>query len=153
MSMYPTFKSNCYEDGCTVESFKDSTDVNRILERHGGLKSINHLEVYGGEYGDFTQWEDLLTAQQQLARGKQIFDDLPTELRREFQNEPSRFFKFVNQADMAGKLHEVFPALAKPGNQVPAVQGMLANKVAKQNPNPPEADVSEAKPEPTGSPD
>lgn len=149
MSMYPVFHSDCYENCRTVQSLKDSTDVNRILERHGGIKSINHLQEFGGEYGDFTHWDDLLTAHQQLQRGQEIFDNLPTELRREFKNEPKEFFSFVNQAELAGKLHEVFPALAQPGNQVPVVQRTLANKVATSTPNPPKADVSEAQPTPS----
>lgn len=134
MAMMPTFKSNCYEDGCTVQSLKDSTDVNKILQRNGGIQSVNHLQEFGDEYADFSQWDTLQQCHDRMQRGVEIFQQLPTELQREFKNSPREFFKFVNDAQNEGKLHEVFPLLAQQGNQLPAVNRMVAQKASLDSP-------------------
>ncbi len=104
-----------YDDGRTKQAFKDDTDINRILARAQKQGSISHLNKYGGEFADFEEF-DFLEAQLQIRRAGEIFEALPPELRREFQQSPSMFFEFVNDPANKGRLKEIFPDLAKPGN-------------------------------------
>ncbi len=119
MSMMETFKSDIYEDGRTKQAFKDDTDINKLLARAAKGDSISHLAKHGATYGDFSDIDDLLTAQNRLKRGEQIFSSLPGEIKREFNQSPRAFYNFVNDPQNASKLHEILPGLTKPGTQLP----------------------------------
>jgi phage internal scaffolding protein len=110
-----------YTDGRTKQSFKDQCDINKILKKAAKVGSLSHLERHGAQYGDFSDIGDLLQAQERLARGQEIFQELPSEIRREFSNDPGNFFEYVNDPANAGNLRELLPGLAEPGSQLPAV--------------------------------
>lgn len=140
MSMIPTFKSDDYPDGRTKQSFKDQTNINKILAKAARGNTITHLAQYGAVYGDFSDIDDLLTAQERLQRGQEIFERLPGEIRREFGQDPRRFFKFVNDPQNAEDLPRVLPGLAKPGNQLGTVKRTAATVPAdpvQPDPSPP----------------
>lgn len=115
MSMLPIEEKD-YSDGRTKQSFKDQCDINRILQRAQKTGTLSHIQKHGGEYGDFAEF-DYTTAQQQLARAKSIFEELPSELRKEFGHNPAAFFEYVNDPANSGRLVELLPGLAKPGRQ------------------------------------
>lgn len=137
MSIYPIFKSDDYSDGRTKQSFKDDTDINKLLAKAAKGDAITHLAKHGAMYGDFTDMPDLLEAQTRLKRGQAIFDDLPAELRREFRQDAALFFAFVNDPANSGRLAEVIPGLAKPGNQAPAVVRTPQNMANVDDPEAP----------------
>ncbi len=101
--------------GRTKQAFKDETDINRILARFNREGAISHLNKFQGMYGDFESF-DFLQAQLQIRKAGEIFEALPAELRREFQQSPSLFFEFVNDPANKDRLPQIFPDLAKPGN-------------------------------------
>ncbi len=119
MSMYYRenldFWKPVYDDGRTKQAFQDETDINRILAVANKQGAISHLAKYEGMYGDFEQF-DFLAAQLQIRKGDEIFEALPAELRREFSQSPRLFFEFVNDPANKGRLKEIFPDLAKPGD-------------------------------------
>ena len=106
----------------TKQSFRDETDINKLLERSARGESLSHLQKHGAIYGDFSDIGDLLTASARLERGMEIFGELPSEVRREFQQDPRRFFEFVNDPANRERLPEVLPELAKRGSQLPVVR-------------------------------
>lgn len=121
MSILKTFKSDKYEDGRTKQSFKDQCDINKIIARAQKTGTVSHLAKYQGVYGDFSDVDDLLTAHDRLKRGQKIFDELPSEVRKEFDQDVGKFYRFVNDPANADRLAEVLPDLAKPGRQMPDV--------------------------------
>ena len=110
------------QDHRTKQSFKEDCDINNLLKRAQREGSLSHLAKYEGEYGDFAN-VDLHQAMNQITRGRQIFSELPSEMRREFNQDPVEFFKFVNNPDNVDKLTDLFPALAKPGTYQLDVRG------------------------------
>lgn len=119
MSMMPTFNSDFTDmETMTKQAFLDSTDINKILAKAARGDTISHLAKYGAVYGDFTDMPDLLEAQARLAKGQDIFDHLPGEVRREFDQNMSKFFDFVNDPANKDDLPRVLPGLAKRGNQL-----------------------------------
>lgn len=126
-----------FGEGLTKQSFKDSTDVNRILARFAKQGALDHLTQYQGEYGDFSNF-DYLGHQLQIARGQEIFDALPSDVKREFRQSPAEFFQFVNDPANADRLHELLPSLARPGNQLPDMR----------NSTPPDATIPVEAPSP-----
>lgn len=120
MSMMDTGPQGTYEGtGMTKQSFKDSTDINKILARAARGESISHLQRHGAVYADFSDIADLMHAYDRLEKGKQIFAELPAEVRKEFNQSPFEFFTFVNDPENRDQLDRVLPDLARPGRQMP----------------------------------
>lgn len=104
----------------TKQAFADSTDINKILAKAQKTGTISHLAKHGAEYGDFSDF-DFFEAHTRLARATEIFDELPAEMRKEFDHEPSKFFEFANDPQNVGKLEEILPKIAEPGRYFPQV--------------------------------
>ena len=103
--------------GRTKQEFVDSADINKILKRAQKTGTISHLAKYQGVYGDFADMpQDLFEARELLDRGKEVFNELPAEVRGEFDNDPLRFFSFANDPANKDKLEKVLPAIAEPGS-------------------------------------
>ena len=66
-------------------------------------------------YGDFDGEFDLLTAQGHIERANQIFADLPSEVRNEFDNNALAFVQFAGDPQNNERLRELLPAIAEPG--------------------------------------
>lgn len=111
-----------YKDGRTKQSFKDETDINKILIRAQKTGTISHLAKYEGTYGDFAEY-DFFGNLVMLTRGREIFDELPSEIRNEFANSPADFFQYVNDPENVDRLNELLPGLAAPGRQNIDVSG------------------------------
>ncbi len=123
MSMHGTTQPK-YKDGRTKQSFRDETDINQILKRAQKSGTISHLNKYEARYGDFSGF-DFFDAQLQISKGAQIFDELPVELRREFNQSPAEFFDYVNDPANKERLVELLPALAEPGRQNITASGIV----------------------------
>ncbi len=140
-----------YNDGRTKQSFKDETDINKILHRAQKAGSFSHLQKYEGTYSDFADF-DFMEAQLQLTKGREVFDALPSELRNEFKQSPAAFFDYVNDPANAGKLREKLPDLAKPGKQNIDVSGKTAPDDPVPEPAPAAPEPEPAPPAPTPDP-
>lgn len=109
-----------YTDGRTKQSFRDECDINLIMDRAARGGTITHLEKFEGVYADFSDF-DFAEHTQKLTQGREVFDSLPAEVRREFGQSPQAFFAYVNDPANIKELAKKLPALARPGNQLPAV--------------------------------
>ncbi len=109
-----------YKDGRTKQSHRDETDIVKIMARFNKTGTMSHLAKYEGTYSDFSDF-DFHEQTNKLTRGREIFDDLPAELRREFGESPAAFFAYVNDPANAEELRKKLPALAEPGRQIDAI--------------------------------
>ncbi len=157
MSMHGTTQPS-YKDGRTKQSFRDETDINQILKRAQKSGTISHLNKFEGRYADFSGF-DFFEAQLQLSKGAEIFDELPVELRREFNQSPAEFFDYVNDPANSERLEELLPALAEPGRQNITASGIIpadtlkateeaaaAEAALKQTPEPAEPEKGSEEP-------
>lgn len=118
MSMYPALVFD-YSDGRTKQAFKDETDINKIIKKAQVEGGISHALKYPeAVYGEFTG-VDLLGAYEQVKRAEAIFNDLPSEVRREFGNDALKFAGFASDPRNISRLSELIPAIAEPGRQFP----------------------------------
>lgn len=108
-----------YNDGRTKQAFKKETDINRLLARAQKAGTLSHLQKHGAFYADFADF-DFDDAHFAMARAKSIFEELPSEIRKEFNQSPKEFFTFVNDPANVNDLARVLPGLAAPGRQVVA---------------------------------
>ncbi len=120
-----------YTDGRTKQCFKDECNINKIMARAEKAGTISHLQKFEGIYADYSDF-DFFEQTQKLTKGREVFDALPAELRREFGQSPAAFFNYVNDPANVDDLRERLPALAAPGTQLPDV-------------NPPDADTEAAR--------
>jgi len=134
-----THKQPIYDDGRTKQAFRDETDINKILMRAQKTGTISHLQKHEGSYGNFSDF-DFFGSMLMLTKGREIFDDLPSEIRSEFNNSPAGFFDYVNAPENKERLQELLPALAEPGRQN---IDLTASADAVENP-PPEAEKQPA---------
>lgn len=113
-----------YKDGRTKQSFKDETDINKILQRAQKTGTLSHLAKYEARYGDFSNF-DFFEAQLKLSEGRTMFAELPSEIRREFNQSPAEFFDYVNNPANAERLGQLLPGLAQPGRQNISTKGNI----------------------------
>ena len=98
-------KKKVYDDGRTKQSFKDQCDINKILKKAMRTGSIAHLQKYPeATYGEFDGEFTLLEAHGRIARANQIFAELPSEIRREFNNDALAFVSFAGNPENNDKL-------------------------------------------------
>ncbi len=127
----PRIQPKKYTDGRTKQCFKDECNIQKIMARAEKAGTISHLQKYEGVYADYSDF-DFFEQTQKLTQGREIFDALPAELRREFGQSPAAFFNYVNDPENAEDLREKLPGLAAPGTQLPDV-------------SPPDADTQAAR--------
>lgn len=104
--------------GKTKQSFKDETNINRLLGRAQRDGTLSWLEKHGpnlADYGESTGLT-LFEAQLRIKAGKEAFMQLPSEVRKEFKQDPRAFYEYAikHKKDLAKRL----PALAEPGRQM-----------------------------------
>lgn len=103
----------------TKQSFKDETDINKIMKKAQVSGSLSHLLKYPAPvYGEF-EGVDLLEAHRLIDRANEIFNDLPSEIKNEFGHDALKFAGFASDPANNEKLAEILPALARPGTQFP----------------------------------
>lgn len=99
----------------TMQSFKDLTDINKMLKHAQKEGSLAHIEKYPeAVYGEFDGY-DLLEAYDKLERANEIFAALPSEIRNEFGNDAIKFAGFASHPDNINDLRELLPQIAEPG--------------------------------------
>ena len=111
------------QDNRTKQSFKDACDINKILKKAQTHGALSHLQKYPeAVYGEF-DGVDLLGAFQRIDKAKEIFAELPSEVRREFNNDAFAFVAFAANPENNSKLRSLLPAIAAPGSYFPNPAG------------------------------
>lgn len=113
------------EEDKTVQEAADDVDINRIIGRHGIAKIKAHAETYGAEYGVAVRL-DYAEALSTVRKADEMFQDLPAEVRREFEGNPAEFINFLDN-HTPEQILERLPQLAAPGTQLPDVIGGRAS--------------------------
>lgn len=93
----PKNKCRWEDDGspCLVEqSHKETVDINRIMAKYQRTGAIDHVKKHGPEYGSMTSL-DLKTAMDTLIKAETMFMELPSKVRKRFDNDAAKFLDFV----------------------------------------------------------
>jgi len=78
----------------TDQSFKDDLDVNVLVQDAQRKGLLRHVDQWKGEYDDIPAG-DFQEAQFIVAKGKSMFEALPSSRRNQFHNDPAEFMSFV----------------------------------------------------------
>jgi len=117
------------------QQFKDDCDINTIMRKFQKTKAMDHVTIHGADYG----FASPLTLQESLntvIKAQEMFDDLPSSLRKRFDHSPSVFLEFVQDENNKAEMAEL---------------GLLnkAASLAAQAPPEPQPTVKEPEPVPT----
>lgn len=84
------------EESLTQQQFKDECDINNIMAQALKGQQITHLNRSQGTYSEMTQYNfnyhEALTI---VTKAEQAFDDLPSNLRERFENDPNKLIMFL----------------------------------------------------------
>lgn len=120
---YPRIQTKVEGASLTKQSFKDEVNINNIMRRFQLTGAIDHYAARAPEYGDATS-VDLLGAQIIIANANTMFEELPSNIRKKFENNPSKFLDFV-QDDRNSE--EMIKLGLKPSPREPSKQAQDAN--------------------------
>ncbi len=132
-------------DGRTKQCHRDECDIQKIMARFAVTQTFSHLEKNEAMYGDFSDF-DFHGQMQKLTRGREIFDELDAEIRREFGQSPAAFFAYVNDPANKDDLLKKLPGLAKPGTQIISVVEPTADEAAVAAASEPASETIETPP-------
>lgn len=103
----------------TKQSFGNETDINKIMAQYmqtGQLPAMNNLKP---QFGDAPE-TDFQTAMNIVTSGQSLFNELPSDIRRDFNHDPAAFLDFCTDPENAEQLIEMglMPqALAQPSKK------------------------------------
>ncbi len=120
-----------YEDGMTKQCHASECDINKIMARFDRTGTISHVAKYEGVYADFSDF-DFHEQTNKLTRGREIFDDLPAEIRQEFGQNPGKFFAWVNDPKNEDDVRAKLLGLGEPGRQLPSADQEAAIAAASE---------------------
>lgn len=86
------------EEGLTKQSFKDECDINHILRKYQTQGVLTHVNNHSPRYHDVSGI-DFANAIETATRAQQMFDELPSKLRKRFGHDPGQFLDFVQSDD------------------------------------------------------
>ena len=72
--------------------------VNQILERFQRTQLIDHVNQNEPQFGDFTGY-DFQTNSNTIARVQTMFNELPANVREQFDHDPAVYLEFVSNPD------------------------------------------------------
>lgn len=87
----------------TKQSFKDDCDVNKIIKRYKATGVVTHLNAMEARYGDLTGI-DFDRAMEIVTNARGLFDELPSGIRKRFNNDPGLFLDFMDNPENAEEM-------------------------------------------------
>jgi len=82
------------KDGMTKQSHKKECDINQIMAKYQKTGVIDHVNKHSDQYG-FATSNDLHVSLNLIKTANEMFDELPSQARKKFQNDPAQFLDFV----------------------------------------------------------
>ncbi len=116
-------KLKMYGKSVTKQSFKDDCDINLIMAKFVKTGVLDHQRTHGAEYG-FASSDDFRDSMEIISKAQTMFEELPSHLRNQFDNDPAEFLDFVQDPENLAEMQEMGlatktlntpePSLAKP---------------------------------------
>lgn len=105
---------DCSGDKILVEqSHKDEVDINTIVKRHG-MDLIAKTALLQQPQWDEVPGNDFQESMQIITKAQRTFDQLPSVIRKKFNNNPGEFLDYVQNPDNQDGLVDLGLATRKP---------------------------------------
>jgi phage internal scaffolding protein len=79
----------------THQSCRDECDINVIMAKYRNTGLITHVARHAGRYDNFIDATDYQTSIHNVLEAQDMFMELPSSIRKEFDNDPASFLSFV----------------------------------------------------------
>lgn len=76
------------------QEFKEDADINKIMRKFQKTGAIDHAAKYQPQYGESTP-TDFHEAMNIVTRAQSMFNELPSSIRKKFENSAAGFLEFV----------------------------------------------------------
>lgn len=105
----------------TEQSHKSEVDINNIIRRHGVdmIAKAAALQAPNMRFDDVTG-NDFQEAMNIILKAEDSFNQLPSKIRKEFNNNPAEFLDFVQNPDNKDRMIELGLAEAPPVKEAPS---------------------------------
>ena len=82
-------------DSLTQQSHATAADVRNIIKQYDRTGLIANVNKGIAQYGDYSEINEFSEAQQIVAKAKESFAELPSQIREQFSNNAGLFFEFA----------------------------------------------------------
>ena len=81
------------------QNLKDGCDINKIMARYNKTGVLEHITTARGSYNELPTPESYQDALNQLQAATDAFYELPSRVRKDFNNNPDEFLHFMHQPE------------------------------------------------------
>jgi phage internal scaffolding protein len=92
--------------GLTEQSHKQATDINYILRDYAKTGLMKHVKNHEGVYDDVSV-SDFQDAMFKVKKAQNMFDELPSNIRKRFGNDPAEFLGFVQNPNNVEEMNKL----------------------------------------------
>lgn len=87
------------------QSHKDEVDINNIVARHGAdnVAAISQLQNWAFDDVVGNDFQESMNA---IIKARDTFEQVPSRIRKEFDNDPAKFLDFVRNPDNQEQLYD-----------------------------------------------
>lgn len=86
-------------ESLTQQHFQEECDIINIIKRHDRNGIIEHVHRGKARYGDFSEVTDYREALDLVKSAQEEFNQIPSDIRKRFDNNPGKFYEFVSNPD------------------------------------------------------
>ena len=103
----------------TQQNQKKQSDVNQIMSKYEKTGILSHTSGNAPQFGDFSDIPNYQETLNTVIRAEEAFAALPAELRKSFDNDPSKFVEFCSNPQDEAELakHGLKPLKKKQDNK------------------------------------
>lgn len=101
------FVFNTEGDSLTQQHFKEECEVINIIKKHDRNGIIEHVQRGKARYGDFSEVKDYRQALDLVKNAQEEFMQIPSDIRKKFENDPGKFYEFVSNPENKSELIEM----------------------------------------------
>ena len=105
-------------ESLTEQQFAEESQILNKIRKYDSQGFFDSINRNPGQYNDFTQVRDLADAIDQIEQARDAFQEIPSDIRKRFNNSPSEFFDFASKEDNYNELVKLGLATAKIVDQV-----------------------------------
>jgi len=93
-------------DARVEQCHKDECDINKIIAKYDRTGVLTHVNNFEARYEDLTGL-DYQTMLNTVANANSMFEGLPSEIRKQFANDPAKFISFMDDENNNEQMYEM----------------------------------------------
>ena len=115
-------------ESLTEQQFAEESQILSKIRKYDSQGFFDSINRNPSQYTDFTQVRDLADAIDQIESARDAFQEIPSDIRKKFNNSPSEFFDFASKEDNYNELVKLGLATQRVVDSLAAEQSSVAEK-------------------------